>query len=211
MNRHSTMYYIAEKKVEILEKEKPSNYLDDKVKDLEEKQTYLIEESSEKYKCNKCDFTTYYQKGLKIHKKKMHKVYSCSNCDEIFDTKRDFKVHSYTHSFTNTEKDVNKCNNCNFETESIDTIEVHVGKCREENFECGLCGDEFIGKEDVDIHLKTCEIYECSSCWLREKNMSDMKNHIREKHYSSTKLNHLKIERENNFEVNSTSYNLKDL
>ena len=103
-------------KVEILEKEKPSNYLDDKVKDLEEKQTYLIEESSEKYKCNKCDFTTYYQKGLKIHKKKMHKVYSCSNCDEIFDTKRDFKVHSYTHSFTNTEKDVNKCNNCNFET-----------------------------------------------------------------------------------------------
>ena len=38
----------------------------------------------------------------------MHKVFSCSNCDEIFDTKRDFKVHSYTHSFTN-EMDTNKC------------------------------------------------------------------------------------------------------
>ena len=37
-------------KVKILENEKPKNNLDDKVKDLEEKQTYLIEESSEKYK-----------------------------------------------------------------------------------------------------------------------------------------------------------------
>ena len=137
----------------------------------------------------------------------MHKVFSCSNCDEIFDTKRDFKVHSYTHSFTN-EKDTNKCKNCEFESESIDTIEVHVGKCREKNFECGLCGDEFLVKEDVDLHLKTCEIYECSSCWLRGKNRSEMKKHIREKHDNSTKLNHLKMEKE---EVNSISYNLKDI
>ena len=34
-------------KVTILENEKPRNNLDDKVKDLEEKQTYLIEESRE--------------------------------------------------------------------------------------------------------------------------------------------------------------------
>ena len=32
-------------KVKILENEKPRNNLDDKVKDLEEKQTYLIEEN----------------------------------------------------------------------------------------------------------------------------------------------------------------------
>ena len=100
-------------KVRNLEKEKSSSDLDNKIKDIEEKQTYLIEESSGKYKCNSCDFTTYYRNGLKIHKKKMHKVFSCSNCDEIFDTKRDFKVHSYTHSFTNTE-DTNKCKNCEF-------------------------------------------------------------------------------------------------
>ena len=120
--------------MKILEKVKSSSDLDDKIKDIEEKQTYLIEESSGKYKCNKCDFTTYYRNGLKIHKKKMHKVFSCTNCDEIFDTKRDFQVHSYTHSFTNTEKDTNKCKNCKFYSESIDTIEVHVGKCRDENF-----------------------------------------------------------------------------
>ena len=141
----------------------------------------------------------------------MHKVYSCSTCDKIFDTKRDFKVHTYTHSFTSTEKDTNKCNKCNFESESIDTIEVLVGKCREENFECGLCGDEFSEKEDVDIHLRTCEIYECSSCWLRGSNLSDIKKHIQEKHDSSTRLNHLKMERENDLEVSSTSYCLKEL
>ena len=134
----------------------------------------------------------------------MHKVFSCSTCDEIFDTKRDFKVYSYTHSFTNTEKDTNKCKNCEFESESIDTIEVDVGKWRDENFECGLCGDEFL----VDLHLKSCEIYECSFCWLRGKNRSEMKKHIREKHCNSTKLNHLKMEKD---KVNSTSYNLKDI
>ena len=41
---------------------------------------------------------------------------------------------------------------CFLGLESIDTIEVHVGKCKKENFECGLCGDEFSKKEDVDIH-----------------------------------------------------------
>ena len=198
-------------KVRILEKVKSSSDLDDKIKDIEEKQTYLIEESSGKYKCNTCDFTTYYTNGLKIHKKKMHKVFSCTNCDKIFDTKRDFQVHSYTHSFTNIEKDTNKCKNCEFQSESIDTIEVHVGKCRDENFECGLCGDEFLGRKDVELHLKTCEIYECSSCWLRGENRSEMKKHIREKQCTSTKLNYLKMERENEFEVSLTSYNLKDI
>ena len=74
-----------------------------------------------------------------------------------------------------------------------------------------MCGDEFSKKEDVDIHLRTCEIYECSSCWLRGSNLSDIKKHIQEKHDSSTKLNHLKMERGNDLEVSSTSNGLKEL
>ena len=111
--------------------------LDDKVKNLEEKQTNLIEESNGKYKCNICDFTTYHKKGLNIHKKKKHKAYSCDECDDIFDSKRDFKVHSYTHSFTTIENR-HKCKNCDFESESLETTEVHVGRCRTSSFESGL-------------------------------------------------------------------------
>ena len=71
----------------------------DKVKGLEEVQINLVEEA-EKYRCNKCDFKTYYKRGLNIHKRKMNKVYSCADCKNIFDTIKDAKVHSYTHYYT---------------------------------------------------------------------------------------------------------------
>ena len=190
-----------------------ANVLDEKFKNLEEKQINLIEESNKNYRCNQCDFTTYYKKGLKIHKKKMHKVYTCADCDEIFDKIRDFKVHSYNHSYTNTDKNTNKCKNCDFDTDCVDSIEVHVGACRKQNFECGLCGEEFKLLENLEMHLQTCEIYECqsSSCWLRGVDISEMKKHIREKHSSTTKLNHLKMDREKQHIVSSNSYFLKDL
>ena len=38
----------------------------------------------------------------------MHKVYTCAACDEIFEKIWDVKVHSYNHSYTNTDKNTNK-------------------------------------------------------------------------------------------------------
>ena len=106
------------------------------------------------------------------------------------------------------------CKNCDFKTKNLNSIEVHVGGCRELNFECALCGDGFENKVDLETHLRTCEIYECDNypCWLRMKNLSHMKKHITEKHnISSTIINHLKIDRESEFLVSSTSYKLEDL
>ena len=79
------------------------------------------------------------------------------------------------------------------------------------NFECGLCGEEFKEREDLEIHLNTCEIFECSSCWLRDVNISEMKNHERGKHSSTTEVNHLKMHREKQHIVSSNFYFLKDL
>ena len=70
----------------------------------------------------------------------------------------DFKVHTYTHSYTITDRKV-KCKNCNFESTALNSMEVHVGWCREKDFECGLCDGGFSEKEDLEIHLKTCEMY----------------------------------------------------
>ena len=184
---HEKQIEELNEKIEKCEILNPNKLLDEKIKDIEEIQTNLIEESTS-YKCNKCDFNTYFKRGLNIHKKRMHKVYPCTDCEEIFETVRDFKVHSYTHSYTSTEKNKNKCKNCNFESKCLNTIEVHVGWCRQNNFECGLCGVSFCEKEDLEIHLRTCEMYECESypCWLRCKNLSDMKKHIEEKHDIST-------------------------
>ena len=126
---------------------------------------------------------------------------------------RDSKVHSYTHSFTITGKNIHQCKNCDFETNNLNSIEVHVGGCRELNFECGLCGNGFETKVDLETHLRTCEVYECDSFsfWLRVKNLSHMKKHITEKHtISSTEINHLKIDIEREFLVSSTSYKVED-
>ena len=81
-----------------------------------------------------------------------------------------------------------KCKNCDFETKSEYTIEVHVAKCRTENFECGLCEETFVKGVDLEIHLRTCETYECSNCWKRMKNLGDIKNHIETQHANYTNL-----------------------
>ena len=59
-------------------------------------------------------------------------------------------------------------------------MEVQEGKCHLETFECGLCDDKFDKLEDLEIHLNTCEIYECnfSDCLIRLRSLSEMKKHI---------------------------------
>ena len=93
----------------------------------------------------------------------MTKVFTCTKCGEIFDTGREQKIHVYTHSYT-LEAKIIKCKNCDYETKSKYTIEVHVAKCRTENFECGLYKETFVKEVDLEIHLKTCETYECRNC-----------------------------------------------
>ena len=198
---------LLENKENKCEREKD---LDTKLKDLEEKQSNLIEESNGKYKCNHCDFTTYFKRGLTIHKKKMHKVFPCTKCDNIFDTKADWKIHEYTHSYT-SESNSNKCNNCDFECECTYTIEVHISKCRKEEFECGLCEEKFQDEISLEVHLRACEIYECCKCWKRVKNLSDIKRHILAKHSESVNFNHLKIDREKEFNVKVKTYDLKEV
>ena len=90
-------------------------------------------------------------------------------------------------------------------------MEVHVAKCKTENFECGLCEEVFVEEKALETHLRTCEIYECSFCWKRAKSLSDMKIHIQENHEDYTTLNHLKIDRESEFEVKNKTYSLKEV
>ena len=111
----------------------------------------------------------------------MHESYSCELCDEIYETKRDLKIHIYKHSYTR-ENRKEKCNSCNFTCDTIDTMEVHVGKCRKKDFECGLCEVKFVKICNLEIHLKTCEIYQCGKCFVRDKNLSEMKKHIQKTH-----------------------------
>ena len=110
----------------------------------------------------------------------MHQSYSRENCENIFETKRELKIHSYTHSFTDTRtKQI--CENCDFELESL------------------------------EVHLKTCEVYDCGLCLNREKNISYMKKHIKDYHKQEGSMRHIKMDRNNVCDISSKNYSLSDL
>ena len=128
----------------------------------------------------------------------------------LLDTARGLKIHVYTHSYT-TENKKEKYNTCDFKSTTIYTMEVHVGKCRQQHFECGLCEGKFDSLTDLELHLKTCEIYECGKCWIRGKNLSEMKHHIKETHSQSTQICYIKMDRNSESEVNATYYSLSEV
>ena len=47
--------------------------------------------------------------------------------------------------------------------ESEYTMDVHIGKCHSEKFECGICDCKTKTIEDLDMHLFSCELYKCAS------------------------------------------------
>ena len=90
-------------------------------------------------------------------------------------------------------------------------MEVHVGKCYSNNLECGLCDAEFKDLESLELHLRTCEMYECSECYLKLRDISEMKKHAVIDHESDIIIQHLKIDLDNLCEVIPKSYQLSQL
>lgn len=175
-------------------------------------ETISVESEVEIFKCNECNFETKSERGLNIHKKrKHHQKTICDICDEHFDSAREVKIHRYTHSYTTKGKIGQTCKNCNFTCDTMETIEVHLGKCNVEEFECGLCEIKFEIVEDLDMHLKTCEVYECYECCIRNKNLEEMKRHVQEDHEGANALNHLKMDRDDISKVTLKYYLLSEL
>ena len=172
---------------------------------------------AEIFKCDNCEFESNSKKGLHIHKKKKHaKQYKCDLCEEVFESETEGKMHRKTHSFKSrfvaTKFEEQICENCSFKCKSIYTMEVHVGKCNTDNFECGLCDSKFKDLDSLELHLRTCEIYECAECYEKSRFLSEMKKHIREDHEETgLYLNNLKIDLENLSEVIAKSYLASDL
>jgi hypothetical protein len=204
------MKRFNEMEVKLAERDIQIDNLLEKVQNFEQSQTNLNEESGS-YNCNKCDFKTYHKKGLKIHRRKKHGSTTCELCDNIFDSVRELKIHTYTHSFTNINNSKQTCKNCKLETKTVESMEIHLGKCRIENFECGLCDKKFQDLDKLDLHLFTCEIYECGECYIRDTNLSNIKKHIQDTHENSTKMLYLKMDRNESGEVSSKFYSLSEV
>ena len=170
------------------------------------------EEENINFKCDECDFESHTDKGLSIHKGKKHgNKHTCDICDKKFDYYREMKIHRYTHSYSSTpfvQEQV--CKQCEFKCQISESMEVHLGKCGPD-FYCGLCERNFDNLDMLEVHLNTCEIYECSVCAERFQILSEMKKHMHDNHDSCKQIYHLKMDRKDPKEVNVKKYSLSQL
>ena len=76
------------------------------------------------------------------------------------------------------------------------TMQIHYGKSHSINFECGLCDFKAKNLENLQIHVKTCEIYECENCEFVSKQLSGIKKQMREdnKECGSSSIFHIKTD-----------------
>ena len=55
-----------------------------------------------------------------------------------------------------------------------------------------------------------CDVYEFGKCWIRNKNVSEMKRNIVENHSTKVGLNHFKLDRNNEWDVAAKLYSYSD-
>ena len=87
-------------------------------------------------------------------------------------------------------------------------MEVHVGKCRRDKLECGLCEFNSDTLDNLETHLGSCEMYECSVCELRTRFLKDIKSHIVKEHDETKLLYHMKMKRNEPDIVDFKSYKI---
>ena len=173
-------------------------------KDLDNKDKKII-------MCNLCEFEANSQQGLKVHMRRKHTLVGTEQyprkydvCEISIEKQKDMKIHMKTHSFKTAAY---QCFDCDFCGDSKRTMNVHLGKQHSENYECGLCDSEYKNLEDLELHLFTCERYECyqTKCHFNVQTIREIKDHIREKHEAGSFI-HLKMNRKNFIEVDTKGY-----
>ena len=128
----------------------------------------------------------------------------CDLCEMNLENQKDMKIHMKTHSYKSARY---QCVDCDFCGDSDRTMNVHLGKHHSESLECGLCDCKYKNLDDLDVHLFTCEVYECyeTKCEFKVKTLNEIKNHIRVKHEEGTFI-HLELSRKNYIEVDSKGH-----
>ena len=140
---------------------------------------------------------------------------NCYICEEVLKSKEDKKKHLKTHSYKTASY---RCEECEFIGSTMVTMDVHSGKFHSKKFVCGLCDYEAGSLENLDMHLFTCEMFECCRCDDRMLKLADLKDHIRSAHGNRYEegekiagIVHLKMDRNSYSEVTQKTYSYEEL
>ena len=85
----------------------------------------------------------------------------CELCEKVLRCESELKKHMKTHTY---RKAAFKCEECEFVSSNEWSMEIHHGRIHNNILECGLF--DFVAEDSdrLDLHLGTCEIYECDLC-----------------------------------------------
>jgi hypothetical protein len=149
--------------------------------------------------------------GLKTHTRRQHThtKTKCSLCGKSFGNVRELNRHMITNSDKYTI--LFKCEECEFRCKSQETLDIHIGKSHDDEYNCGLFDLKLKNIEELETHLNTCKVYRCSVCDTKEKEISAINQHMENKHadQNSTLIDHLKISRNDKNEVTSKDFYFK--
>ena len=148
----------------------------------------ISEEMKLQFKCEKCNFVTNSEQGLKTHISKKHRdqieingkdfPQQCRLCEKTLKDLRELKKHMRTHSYKNIQF---KCNLCEFVGGDENEMEVHLAKVHGDKFECSICDYEAKDLETLETHLITCQFYICIICDKKMLKFTDIKTHFLDK------------------------------
>ena len=115
--------------------------------------------------------------------------------------------HTYTE-----ENDMWKCNDCDFKGKNVWTLQIHNGMHHSKPVECGLCDFQAKDFDNLNLHIKTCEIYECNECEHVSNNISSIKKHMKSNNDCSIgTIHHVKISRYSDNEADQKEYEQHEL
>ena len=108
------------------------------------------------------------------------------------------KKHMRTHSYSYVQY---KCDICDFMGYDEIDMDVHAAKLHGDKHDCGLCDYEAKSLEQLEIHLSTCEYYQCFVCNEKLWQFIKIKEHFQTKHSDFDKkknaIKNIKPSREN--------------
>ena len=167
------------------------------------------------FKCEKCNFSTESERGLKVHIKRKHANLSetsfplnCDFCEIKCYDNDDLENHLKEHTYITLKF---KCEDCEFLASDELSLEVHAERKHTGNFECPICTYKANSEDSFNIHLHTCETFTCDFCFnpkITLKNLPDLVTHLstkHPKHFKTTNITHTKMDRGDSNRVSQKS------
>ena len=176
----------------------------EKTKELQDQQQneigyFPIKPKQEKFKCNKCGFSTLYTSKLSKHHKKMHREQPCPTCKIELEPKLLRKHVKQKHTiFT--------CEHCSFSTKFGSHFLVHNRKHNGQMIHCDQCDYSCAKNVTLKNHMESIHHtseYDCDSCDFKTHTARIIKFHKEKVHlgiryfcehcnYKATKLQNLR-------------------